>query len=329
MSNDTGVSTIILSPAAQFFVDHASVTIAPWVMGALADLFLQGILTVQVTNYFTFQYDGSRREMWLVIVLAVLCVIKSVLNIANAWDIVIRSFCNPDAVAPMLLSQWNHISTGLWTALIAIIVQAFFVYRYWRFSRHWHVCAAIMLGMILSFVASIMIVVSFANSAHPEEDGFSPSTLWSSAGSLRTWVLLHFISAIVVDVTITALSAWRIHSQPARVTKSDSETTDYTIRMVWETALPATVCVIVNTAMIEAGSLQYAHVALNAVLPKLYAISLMYTLNLSYKVRAGRSRAASNGVSVTPPTYVARVSYHTAFVTDSVKGDLKESRLPS
>jgi hypothetical protein len=47
MSNDTtalAASTIILSPASQFFVDSAGITIAPWVLGTLADLFLQGEL---------------------------------------------------------------------------------------------------------------------------------------------------------------------------------------------------------------------------------------------------------------------------------------------
>lgn len=35
-------SIIILNPKTQEFVDHADVQIGPWLIGALADLFLQG-----------------------------------------------------------------------------------------------------------------------------------------------------------------------------------------------------------------------------------------------------------------------------------------------
>lgn len=42
MSTIMPPSTIILSPHAQLFVDSAHGTIAPWLLGTLADLFLDG-----------------------------------------------------------------------------------------------------------------------------------------------------------------------------------------------------------------------------------------------------------------------------------------------
>ncbi|CAG8687633.1 1455_t:CDS:2, partial [Acaulospora colombiana] len=68
-------SVVILSPASQHFVSHARVTIAPWIMGTFADLFLQGILAAQTTAYFTLYENRNLSSIrrpnlsWLVIFL--------------------------------------------------------------------------------------------------------------------------------------------------------------------------------------------------------------------------------------------------------------------
>jgi hypothetical protein len=44
------------------------------------------------------------------------------------------------------------------TAVIATIVQSFFVYRYWKLTKRWYICIVILMGMLLSIVAACLVV---------------------------------------------------------------------------------------------------------------------------------------------------------------------------
>ncbi|PVF94915.1 hypothetical protein CPB86DRAFT_817624 [Serendipita vermifera] len=311
MSDNVAISKsiIILNEASQTFVDNAPVTIAPWVMGAMADLFLQGILTVQITNYFTYQsVESYRKKTWLVIGLTVLCILKSTLNILNVWELVITSFCDPDAARNLLRSDWKSYSASFVTAVIAIVVQSFFVLRYWRLTKAWYICLPIIIGMILSITASITFVITLAKSLGVSVglDTRSRSTLVALTKSLRIWSIIHFVSAILVDVAITTATAWYLYNQKPLVVRSTSEMIDRLIRMVWQSALPPTICVIVNAVLVPTKPSQHGHIAINMVLPKLYAISLMYTLNLGQRMKS--MPRSSNGVSLSLGVYAERWS---------------------
>lgn len=201
-------------------------------MGASFDLFLQGILLAQTSHYFynsdvDNEEQGMRKLSWLVILLTSLCLVKSTQNIANVWELTIANFCNPDAAAALQVSEWKHYTTSLSTAIIASIVQGFFVYRYWKLTRRWYICVVMGLGMLLSIVAACLVVASLAapvgggGGAMPPP-GEIPAGGPPSNGPLNvsTWSLVHFVSAIVVDTLITVATAWHLHSQKSLVARS-------------------------------------------------------------------------------------------------------------
>lgn len=123
-----------------------------------------GILAAQTANYFSYRdADGShRRFAWLVIVLTILCLLKSAQNITIVWDTVIAAFANPDVSMMLVATNWWHYTTSLSTALIATFVQCFFVYRYWMLTKRWYVCAVMVVGMVISLIAAILVVRPFA-----------------------------------------------------------------------------------------------------------------------------------------------------------------------
>jgi hypothetical protein len=57
-----------------------------------------------------------------------------------------------------------------------------------------------------------------------------------------------------------------------------SEGTERWIQVLWETALPPTLCVIVNTVLIEAGSLQYTYVSVPLCQPVLFAFPANFSV---------------------------------------------------
>jgi len=267
-------SVIILNAYSQDYVNRAAIQIAPWVMGTFADFFLQGIMAAQVANYFNFRdVDGSKsRFTWLIVVLIVLCTIKSAQNVTIVWQTVISNFANPDVSSLLVATNWIHYSTSLTTAIIATYVQSFFVYRYWMLTRRWYICLVMAIGMVVSLIGSALVIVLIPQLQHE---------------AVRVWSLVHFIAAIIVDSLITICTAIHLQSQKTSI-KSTADLINRLIRMTWQSALPPTICVIINAALLESLPLQLPHIAFNTVLPMLYAISLLYTLNLRNELRGER-----------------------------------------
>lgn len=297
-------STIILNSFSQAYVDGANVQIAPWIMGSFADFFLQGVLAVQVTNYFTYNSgDGThRRFAWLVILVTLLCLLKSAQNVYIVWNTVLSNFANPDVSMMLVATNWVHYSTSLSTAIIAILIQSFFVYRYWLLTKRWYVCAVMGVAMLVSLVAASLVIRYI-----PTLDNHI----------VKVWSLVHFVAAIIVDTAITVLTAWHLYGQKTHVFSNSMSTgqtfpqgrapveanpaqstatmIDRLIRMTWQSALPPTICVIINAAVLESRPIELTHIAFNMVLPMLYAISLMYTLNTRNELQ--RERMSSNDPS--------------------------------
>ncbi|PVF93873.1 hypothetical protein CPB86DRAFT_789625 [Serendipita vermifera] len=304
-------SVIILSPLGQHFVSQAAVTIGPWTLGTCADLFLQGILLAQTTTYFT-SYEGfsassdtRRRLSWLVIGLTILCLLKSLQNIVDVWEIAIANYCNPENSLFLVIGEWKHYTASLSTAIIATVVQSFFVWRYWKLTRRWYICIVMIVGMLLSIIAACLVVVSLAIpnyglGTNPGNGGFNFSPPKGPMSPQR-WSVVHFGSAIVVDGLITVETAWHLHIQKTNATRSTSEMISRLIWMIWQSALPPTICVVANATVLQFFSLQDTHIAINMVLGKLYAISLIYTLNVGKEMRLERGN--SNGISIDPHSY--------------------------
>ncbi|KAG8826247.1 hypothetical protein FRC17_008309 [Serendipita sp. 399] len=307
-------SNITLGGLAQFYVENADLQIGPWVIGTCIELFLQegqeltgcsdemkiqtlthfpppilpllpGILVMQTSNYLSFEDPKGHplRFVWLVLVLNVLCLIKSAHNIRIVWDVMVANYANPDMSVALLAVSWTSYTTALSTAIIAIYVQAFFVYRYYMLSRRWYLCVFMALGMTLSLLAAIMVVYYMPQILHEK---------------IRMWSLIHFVSAIVVDTLITACTAWHLYRQKANV-RSTAELINRLIRLVWQSALPPTICVIVNAAVLETRPIEVTHLIFNFILPKLYAISLLYTLNSRNEIRSQQTSPLTTGFQIT------------------------------
>lgn len=69
----------------------------------------------QVTHYFlSSSGDSSRRRFsWLVVVLTILCILRSSQIIKIVWDTVVTNFANPDLARILVNIRWWHYTEGL------------------------------------------------------------------------------------------------------------------------------------------------------------------------------------------------------------------------
>ncbi|KAG8857288.1 hypothetical protein FRB91_011514 [Serendipita sp. 411] len=235
-------SVIILAPWVIWYVEGAALQIGPWFIGTCVELFLQGILMMQTADFFSYKdpRGQSKRFVWLVLVLNVLCLIKTAQNIKIVWATMIANYANPDVSLMLIGVDWSHYSAGLSTAIIAVYVQAFFIYRYYLLTERWYICVFMSLCTTVSLVAAVLVTYYMPKILHAK---------------IRMWSLVHFVSAIVVDTLITSCTAWHLQRRK--------------------------------------------HMTFNIILPKLYAISLLYTLNSRNDIRSEQESAGTTGYYIT------------------------------
>ncbi|KAG9054784.1 hypothetical protein FS842_004170 [Serendipita sp. 407] len=278
-------SVIILAPWVIWYVEGAALQIGPWFIGTCVELFLQGILMMQTADFFSYKdpRGQSKRFVWLVLVLNVLCLIKTAQNIKIVWATMIANYANPDVSLMLIGVDWSHYSAGLSTAIIAVYVQAFFIYRYYLLTERWYICVFMSLCTTVSLVAAVLVTYYMPKILHAK---------------IRMWSLVHFVSAIVVDTLITSCTAWHLQRRKS-VVQSTTELIDRLTRLVWQTALPPTICVIINAVVLESRPIELTHMTFNIILPKLYAISLLYTLNSRNDIRSEQESAGTTGYYIT------------------------------
>ncbi|KAG8823032.1 hypothetical protein FRC19_004767 [Serendipita sp. 401] len=278
-------SVIILAPWGRWYVDGAPLQIGPWILGTCAELFLQGILVTQTASFLSYKdpRGQSKRFVWLVVILNMLCLIKTTQNIKIVWTTMITNYANPDSSLVLLGVEWSHYTTGFSTAVIAVYVQGFFVYRYYLLTKRWYLCIFMLLCMTVSLVAAVFVVY------------YMPKILHTT---IRMWSLVHFVSAIVVDILITSCTAWHLQRRKS-VIRSTAELIDRLTRLVWQTALPPAICVIINAVVLESRPIELTHMIFNLILPKLYAVSLLYTLNSRNDIRSEQDSAGTTGYNIT------------------------------
>ncbi|KAG8823034.1 hypothetical protein FRC19_004769 [Serendipita sp. 401] len=304
MADPTAIvpSIIILAPWVKSWIDNSPLTIGPWFLGTCFELFLQGVLVTQSTKFLSYNdpKGRSKRLIWLVIVLNVLCLVKTSQNIKIVWDTMITNYANPDCAWILLSVEWLHYTEGLSTALIAVYVQAFFVYRYHVLTKRWWLCVFIALCMAVSLIAAIVAVY------------YIPKLIFTR---IRMWSLTHFVFAIVVDTLITSCTAWHLQRRKSAV-QSTSDLINRLTRLVWQSALPPTICVIINAIVLESQPMVLTHLMINIVLPKLYAVSLLYTLNTRNDIRSEHENDGTTGYQITVSNRPATmVSGATSFVS--------------
>ncbi|KAJ7276650.1 hypothetical protein C8J57DRAFT_1504485 [Mycena rebaudengoi] len=258
-----------------------------WDLGTHADLIFQGILFAQFTNYWSQYYKSDSLSMKLFVLgLCLATTFKSAHAIAFVWIQNVEYFMDIGKASQMLFTSWVTQSTTLIAGIIGFSVQAFFCRRLWIISNNIYVVAFVMLlfvfGLISGITAFIFSGQLFQDSASPIVGHFHDPT------DKIIWGPIHYGTVVAGDVI---LSGTTIYFLLKRSRKAQAQTVGILNRLtviIIQSAAPVTLCTLANFI---SGELYAQHPSsttgptalfielTNMMLPKLYAMSAMWTLN--------------------------------------------------
>ncbi|KAJ7276653.1 hypothetical protein C8J57DRAFT_194116 [Mycena rebaudengoi] len=272
-----------------------------WNLGTHADLILQGILFAQFTNYWS-QYCKSDSLPLKLFVLGLLLAttLKSAHAIALVWVQNVEYFMDLKKAANMSFDNWVNQITGIMGAVIGFSVQAFFCRRLWIISNNIYVVAFVVLLFVFGLVAAIVYTVFDISSQMfvvSQTLGFFVPT------DKSIWGPIHYATVVTGDLILSGSTIYFLVKRSQPLQRRVGILNRF-VRLVFQSAMPVTLCALTNFVC----QALYAHntftdatllwlILTIMMLPKLYVISAMWTLN-SRKEMGSRFSADVNFSSV-------------------------------
>ncbi|KAJ7308656.1 hypothetical protein DFH08DRAFT_899856 [Mycena albidolilacea] len=216
----------------------------------------------------------------------------------GGWIQNVEYFMNLNAALGMFTTSWFTELNMTFIALIAFYVQLFFCKRLWGISKNIYIVTLVVALFVFALVAAI--VSSVFQFAVFQFAGQSKNITWSKEAVEISGSTVFAGDVLLCGSTIYFLSYHSKHALPDTASMLSSLT-----KLTFQSAAPAVVCALISLVSTVAWDHNnpdiYTMLALIAdnVLPKLYAISAMWTLNSRRKIRRPHSSTGRNGSATT------------------------------
>ncbi|KZV83777.1 hypothetical protein EXIGLDRAFT_754205 [Exidia glandulosa HHB12029] len=251
-------------------LDLLHLTVAPWLVGCFLDLFTQGILACQFSNYFSWYKDDKPLMRYAVMGLVLLTILKLLDSCAAVWISLVENFGDLDGAVNLSYTAWWQSGVPLMGATMDFYCQAYFLYRLLALSKRSWAVIPVALLLVFAFVSGIILTVYIKL-----EDNLN----------LRHWFAAHLGSAFAADLLMTITTGFFLLQTRKNSLKQTQTLIDMLIKLTWQSAAPSAVCALVNLILSQWRSEFLVSTIPNMLLPKLYAISMMWTINSRKTIR--------------------------------------------
>ncbi|KAJ6471345.1 hypothetical protein C8R45DRAFT_1014058 [Mycena sanguinolenta] len=269
--------------------------LGPWLLGSCLELVLMGVLGCQFVNFYSWYPDDGRGLRIAVAVLCLLNVLKSVECFASLWIFLIDHFGDIEYNIGLSATGWWDTANPLMVAILDFYVQCYFCTRLWAVSgRRWWVVAPIFTLFVFALLS--MVVGTYFIQTLKQQ------------GVVNSFAA-HLGSVFAGDVILSMTTAYfLLRAKNDDLSAQTAELVHSLIPLTFQTATPPAVLAMFNLIFsqmyrTDKPLLGYVEIAFNQVLPKVYAISMMYTLNarreLRKRVSGSRNGSNSGGSSLT------------------------------
>ncbi|KAJ7473447.1 hypothetical protein FB451DRAFT_1398556 [Mycena latifolia] len=263
-----------------------------WNLGIAADLLLQGVVFAQIAHYITLYKRDILPLRAFVWGLLFATTFKSAQIIAIMWVQNVQYFTNIDAAVGMFYDFWACQADLTLVALIALYVQLFFCQRLWAISKNAYLVAGIIALFIFALVAAVVSTVF---------------TVGRNVPQIAPWLAAHLGAVFAGDLFLCAGTTFYLLRRSREALPQTAGMLDSILKLTFQSAAPAAFCALVNLICTQAtpnGTTGWTMIAIiaNQALPKLYAMSAMWTLNSRKNIRLARSHGQTTSSNDNTPS---------------------------
>ncbi|RDX47370.1 hypothetical protein OH76DRAFT_1405981 [Lentinus brumalis] len=251
---------------------------------ALVNLVLESMQTGILINQSLTFWERAERELGVVRAVVSFVTITAFVQTAfmffSAWRMFVAGFGNWYA---SVMFVWADKLQSTITVMMAAPVQAFLIWRCWTLiHRNFYVLVSLTLLLVAQVVASIIVTVQtfqfHFGIVRQSDVGAGP--LPKVPVRIST-VVLSLACSAVLDVLVTGILLTFLARSKQHVTSSRFRRILRRLTvLIWEAALPPCICAIMTVVTyLTLVNENYWDLTFQAILGKLYVISLFVTLN--------------------------------------------------
>lgn len=298
-------------------LERATWLLGPWLIGGFLDVLFQGILYCQFMRYAArYQHDRLGLKI-AVFVLAIFTTLKSIHIFALVWVQSIDYFTDLDGAIALSYTAWWQSGSPLIIATLDLYVQVFFVRRlYYISGRKWWV--AVPIGVVLAFAYAAMCLATYYITVGAE-----------ATPLMAPWFAAHFGSVVGGDICMTVAMTYFLVKTRKEVLPQTVGLFTALIQLTWLSAAPATICAVLNLTLsqIWPGTERLLSVTFGTILPKLYAMSMMWTLNARMDIRTANTKRStgqlvlsdSRNLGTMQPTHASAQGIQVQMLTETTR----------
>ncbi|KZW01055.1 hypothetical protein EXIGLDRAFT_99135 [Exidia glandulosa HHB12029] len=265
-----------VNAAAEYIRLHPDKTMGPWLCGGLADFLLMGALVAMFSEYWE-RYGQTdawqlKSAVWVVLFLNV---IRTAQTFAALWHKLIANF--GDYIAAATSSPWYTQYDPLTTVVTCLVVQAFFAARLHRLTGGLRWLLVILVpAMAMALGGHIAVTVQIHYLSSVRAIALFNKTMYvglcglMAADLVITAALSHFLWKSKTGYRRTDSLIWRL------------------LHVTWVTAALPCLSELLNLVVYitELGTGNSTFIFFHFLGPKLYSLSMMYTLNARQSLRS-------------------------------------------
>jgi len=254
---------------------NPTVYLGPKLLSGLVEGVLMGVILKQ-TEVFLSRVDRERRSLVaLVVGVFVVALFQTLTGFYSVWEVCVAHY--PDWIAIIGFTWPDRIQSTI-TVCLAVPVQIFLVRRCWiLMHRAWYIIVIFAILLLASVVSSLymtIVVLSIPDSWW--QDQTRPMKFPLSPAFILTLVSPAVLDVGVSGILLVYLAKSRSSVHSSRFRRVMRRLT----QLVWEAALPPCICATITLFLyIYEASHSYWDLSFQAILGKLYVISLFVTLN--------------------------------------------------
>ncbi|OBZ75325.1 hypothetical protein A0H81_04945 [Grifola frondosa] len=246
----------------------------------MASLFMEAIQTGILINQSLTFWERAERERivvcGLVVFVSIVAFLQTGLGFFTAWHTFVSNFGN---WVNSVNFTWADKMQSSITVSMAAPVQAFLIWRCWNLiHKSWFILVLLSTLLLASVISSIIVTVE----TFQYHFGIvSDLTMPIPKVPINVTFVLSLSCSAVLDVAVTGILLTFLSRTKQNVLSSRFRRILKRLTvLIWEAALPPCICAIMTiTTYLTLVNENYWDLAFQAILGKLYVISLFVTLN--------------------------------------------------
>jgi len=242
-----------------------SLYLGPFMIATFVDTLFCGILLMQCGAYYTLGKQDRKLFKGMVLYVLILNIAATLFTWTWIYDLFVYNFGSYGLFLSIKYLSWFYVLDSM----MVIVVQAFFGLRAWSLmKKNWFVGAVILSFMLAAFAGGVGIKVIFTKVG---------STLF--AGDVRIPAYICLFCTVAADLTITGIIIYYF-----KFNRTGNQNTDHMLSrltsITFQSQLPPTLIAIALAIEYSIKYDSFIAIPFICVQGKVYAISLLHTLNV-------------------------------------------------